>query len=535
MKKFTILILLFVFSFAGVAQQVAPFEVVVAPVSLNQMPGIHSFAFAQHNGKWLLIGGRLDGLHARQPFNAFNAANSNTNLYVFDPTTDSVWSASVSALPTQFSEQLQSTNMNFHQEGDTLYIIGGYGFSASANTHVTYDKLTTVAVSSLMQAIMANQQPITGYFKQISDPIFKNTGGQLNNIGGYFHLIGGHEFNGRYNAMGGPSYTQVYKTNIHRFTIDNSGSQLSFGNYSTQNDPVHLRRRDYNLIEQIDPNGSHYLTISAGVFQEQANLPFLYPVEITATNYTPRTDFNQYLSHYHGAKVSLYDANAAENHTLFFGGMAQFYFDGNDLLEDQGVPFVKTISRLTRYSDSSYQEFNLPIEMPALQGASSEFIANTTLPMVQGKVIDFAALPHNDTVVLGHIVGGIFSPIPHAFNGNQTTQTYADPSIFEVKIIKNTSVSHAAVEGANPFKSSVYPNPVVDAIQLLVTLPSQGKIAYSITNLEGKTLANGTLEGLSKGERTLHIPVAAGLASGTYFVNLIFNDRFYNTHKVIKR
>lgn len=47
-----------------------PFEIKLIPTSLLDLPGLHSFASAELNGKWIIIGGRKDGLHARQPFNA---------------------------------------------------------------------------------------------------------------------------------------------------------------------------------------------------------------------------------------------------------------------------------------------------------------------------------------------------------------------------------------------------------------------------------------------------------------------------------
>ena len=129
-KKLTMLLLLFLgLNLSG--QSNFNYEISLVPVSVPEFPGIHSYAFAQHEGKWLIIGGRKDGLHARQPFNAFPASENNTEIYVLDIASTQFWSSSVDALPASIREQLQSTNMNFHQEQDTLYIIGGYGFSES--------------------------------------------------------------------------------------------------------------------------------------------------------------------------------------------------------------------------------------------------------------------------------------------------------------------------------------------------------------------------------------------------------------------
>jgi hypothetical protein len=326
MKKISTLFLFVSILLKGYGQTI-PFnyDLDIVPVIIPNFPGVHSFAHGQVNGKWVLIGGRRDGLHARQPFNAFLEANNNTDIFVIDPNTQQLWSASVASLPNGIKEQLQSTNMNFHQDGDTLYIIGGYGYSPAVGDHVSYPNLTSINVSGLINAIV-NGTSITSYFKQITDQNFAVTGGHLAMIADTFYLVGGHRFDGRYNPMGNPTYTQTYVDGIRKFTIDNSGSQLSYSDYSVITDQVHLHRRDYNLVPQIYPNGEEGYMISSGVFQIAVDLPFLYPVEIKASGYTPNTAFNQYLSSYHSPTIGLYDANANAMHSLFLGGMSQYYY-----------------------------------------------------------------------------------------------------------------------------------------------------------------------------------------------------------------
>ena len=99
-----------------------------------------------------------------------------------------------------------------------MIIIGGYSFAASANDHVTFDKLTSIDVPNLIQAII-NGNSISNHFKQISNPIFQNTGGQLGKIGNEFYLIGGHTFTGRYNPNNNPTFVQTYQTKIQKFSI----------------------------------------------------------------------------------------------------------------------------------------------------------------------------------------------------------------------------------------------------------------------------------------------------------------------------
>ena len=103
-----------------------PFEILLKADSISGFNGLHSFAWGQHNGKVLLVGGRPDGIHARQPFNAFPASQNNQQLQVLDLATKQSWSRSLAELSVPLQEQLQSTNMNFYQDGNTFILTGGY-------------------------------------------------------------------------------------------------------------------------------------------------------------------------------------------------------------------------------------------------------------------------------------------------------------------------------------------------------------------------------------------------------------------------
>jgi hypothetical protein len=154
-KQFIIVLSLLLTNFVNHAQVQFDYQVQITPVNVTGLPSLHSLVGAQHDGKWLLIGGRKDGVHARQPFNAFPVAQNNTDIYVVDVLSNQVLSAPLTSLPTGIQEQLQSTNMNFYQDHDSLYIIGGYAFSATANDHITFDKLTSINVPGLMNAIIS--------------------------------------------------------------------------------------------------------------------------------------------------------------------------------------------------------------------------------------------------------------------------------------------------------------------------------------------------------------------------------------------
>lgn len=516
----------------GFAQDSFDYQLELTPVEIQGLPGIHSYAFAQHDGKWLVIGGRLDGLHARQPFNTFPQPYNNTDIYVIDINTLQFWTASVSSLSTGLSEQLQSTNMNFYQDGDSLFIIGGYAYSPTIEDHITFPYLTSVQVSSLMDAVI-NGSPIGAFFKQITDNHFAVTGGQLGKIGNTFYLVGGQRFDGLYNPMGHPTYTQTYADQIQKFTIDNSGNQLSYDNYTSISDPVHLRRRDYNLIPQIFPDGTEGYTISSGVFQATVDLPFLYPVDINADGYIPITNFNQYLSNYHSATACLYDEVSNQMNALFFGGMSQYYYQDGELIQDDQVPFVKTISRLTRFADSSLQEYQLLAEMPALLGASAEFILNESLPHYDSDIIKLSEIAQ-DTILIGHVFGGIYSPTLNPFSNNQTSTTNAENTIYAIKLIKGTQTGMHKIEGSNPFNFKLYPNPAEDQINVTYELEKPTSVGYFITASDGQLLLQGEITQTQIGKNTQTFLIDQSIPSQLLYITLVFDNTFFVTKKLSK-
>lgn len=417
--------------------QIHPFEIQLNPLTISELGGVQSFAVAQHEGKWLIVGGRLDGLHRRQPFASFDIAGHNNQWLVVDPEAGIKWAAPFTDLPQALQERLSATNMEFYQEGGMLYLVGGYGYSKTAGDHITYPYLTAIDVKQTINAII-QQQTVTPFIRQISDDSFTVTGGSLKKINDIFYLTGGQKFMGRYNPHGpnhGPGFVQEYTDAIRRFKINDDGTTISVTHLGEWKDTAQLHRRDFNVIPQIMPDGQQGLTAFSGVFRRDADLPFLNSVNIDSSGHIPNPDFIQYYNHYHCATIPLYSAAQNEMHSLFFGGIAQYYDSAGTMKKDNDVPFVKTIARVTRTADGSMQEVKLPVEMPGLLGAGSEWIRNESLKVFANGVIDYDALPTGSTL-LGYIFGGIESTAPNIFWSNSGKQSTAQATLFKVLIIK---------------------------------------------------------------------------------------------------
>ena len=244
-KKLTTTLGLILLSLS-VFSQTTPFNIYIEPMNISGLGGLQAYAFGQHSGKWLVVGGRLDGLHRRQPFAAFDVAGNNNQLIVIDPLSQQKWTAPITSLSIALQEQLSSTNMEFHQDGNYLYIIGGYGYNTASAARKTFDNLTAIDVPSVINAIIGGTS-FTSYFRQISDIQFAVTGGHLKKINNTFYLIGGNKFDGNYNPMGGPTYTQVYTDAIRKFNLSDNGTSITITHLPTLTDATNLHRRDYNV------------------------------------------------------------------------------------------------------------------------------------------------------------------------------------------------------------------------------------------------------------------------------------------------
>ncbi len=506
-----------------------PFEILLKSDSISGFSGLHSFAWGKSNGKILLVGGRPDGIHARQPFNAFPASQNNQQLQVLDLASKQSWSRSLTELSVPLQEQLQSTNMNFYQDDNTLILTGGYAYSNSANDHITFPYLTCIDLNGLIQAIIDNQA-IAPFFKQIQDERFAVTGGNLGKIGQQYYLVGGHRFDGRYNPMNNPTFVQTYVDGLKKFELTPTGQPLAVLNYQMNTDQVNLHRRDYNLLPHIFPNSEFGYLISSGVFQINADLPFLYPVEIKTSGHNAVNGFSQYLSNYHSSKFSAYDSSSGTMHHLFLGGLSQYYYQNGSLINDPNVPFVKTISRLAQGPDGAYHEYVLSNEMPGLLGASAEFIAQENLPFYADDIIDLAAITQ-DSMLIGHLVGGIKSTQLNPFTVNNTSATASNAVVYEVWLKRTGTQAIEVLPTPSALNVTLFPNPAKDVAYLDFELEQKANVECFILDANGRLVHEVYYEKIKKAKKTLDFK-QLGLNTGNYTIQLIFNDQHTLTKKL---
>jgi hypothetical protein len=514
---------LFSLSSPSFGQTSAPFDILIEEMDVNFIPGLQSYTVGTYQGMWLVFGGRIDGLHRRQPFASMDAAGRNEFVYVIEPITQQVWYASLDLFPSDIHEQMSSTNMEFEQDGTTLYVTGGYGYSETADEHITYPTLLAIDIPCLMSAIMNDVTDIN-CIRSLDNELFAVTGGHLDKIGDVFHLVGGQKFTGRYNPMGpdfGPGFEQKYTSQARRFTIEDDGVNLSITELEHFTDADYLHRRDYNVVAQILPNGNEALTAFSGVFQVGADIPFLHCTTIEADGYTPNIDFAQYLNHYHCATVPIYSAQSNAMHNVFFGGIAQYTMEGNELVQDNEVPFVKTIARVTRDSNGDLSEYKLPVEMPDWLGAGAEFIRAENIPVYSNGVIKFDEL-EGDSILLGYIYGGIQSTAANIFWDNEGDLSIATHLVYKVYLNKETitQIQQLNTQSESSLLMQIYPNPNEGNFNVRIMLREVCDVTCTILNSEGKLLVSETFKQMESGEVIISQWLENLHLGGTYIVQV---------------
>lgn len=475
------------------------YKIKIDSIEIPQLGGLQSYTVGQANGKWLIIGGRLDGLHRRQPFAAFDSIGHNNQIFVVDPITKQKWTAQLTGLSQSLIEQMSSTNMQFIQKDDILILTGGYGYSTTAQDHKTFPYITFVNIPELIDAVI-NKTDVSPYFEQVADEKFALCGGQLQVVNGVYFLVGGHRFDGRYHPMNSKAYDQTYSSAVRKFTVEMLDAGYKVTHHGEVYDETYLRRRDFNVLPQILPNGDEGLIAFSGVFQKTVDLPYLSAVVIDADSITVDKTFAQYYNHYHCASIALYDSLANTMHNLFFGGIAQYYDSSGYLVQDNDVPFVKTVARVSRGSNGWMQEFKLPVEMPSYLGAASEFIIDPSLPITKNEVVKLNDL-ENDSTLLGYIYGGIHSSAANIFWINTGVESSASQMIYPVYLIKDQAAYPSPNDhSTNAFQLQIYPNPMEGEVSLSFTLTTESTVRVEIKNLMGEIAYDRTMKKVEAGE-----------------------------------
>lgn len=402
-----------------------PFQLMLEPVGAT-LPGLHSYAKAQYAHYWLLVGGRVDGLHSMFPASAFSVEEQNHHFIVVDTTDWSLHWSPLHLLPPPQRFALAATNQQFYQHENKLYVIGGYGYDSLADLKRTFPILSVLQVDALINEIVNGGTNTAAYVRHLSDTFFAVTGGRLEMLDSIFFLIGGQYFAGQYTKLPSELFTQRYTNSVCRFQLDDDGTTITLKNVFCYTDTALLHRRDLNSCGWFTDDGQPALAAYGGVFRYDADLPYRWPVYFTADSLWVDTTVEQQFSQYTCPVICLYDSLSGIRYTVFFAGISLYDYDPltASAMLDTLVPFIDDLSVLIRYPDGTTQESILPLTLPYRGLANAEFFPFPSVPRYANGVIPYAAL--TGPTLLGYLYGGINSSAPNfGF-------TYASPDVWRV-------------------------------------------------------------------------------------------------------
>ena len=469
----------------GFSQQA--FTVHVVPSAITAVPGIHSGAFANHSGKWIFIGGRIDGIHTMQANMAFPTSGRNDSIFIVDPDLNLYTAVSATSLPRSIYEALCSSNMEYYQDGSRLYMIGGYGSEDSTATWITFPSLISIDLICLLNKIDSGF-PIDGCFRQLIDSNLSVTGGALDKIDSTYYLVFGHRFDGRYSNPPSSLFYQQYTHEIRKFSIQDDGINLSISNYQTLRDTNVYHRRDFTMLPQIYPTHDRGITVFGGVFQKVIDRPFLTPIDITSGSVIHQSAFNENLNQYSTASMPIYDSLNNYMHNVFFGGISLYTLDTAtmSLVEDTLVPFVSTISKVTRDPSGNLTESRMQEDMPALKGTNAVFIPDQSVLTIDKSIIDLNSLSGNTRV--GYIAGGILSDFPNVANLDPIGMSRPNTVLYEVYIDKNIN-SIPEIKIQNEINNlAAYPNPFEDKLIIHFAVLHENNCTIKLYDSKGQTV-----------------------------------------------
>jgi hypothetical protein len=399
-------------------------------------PRLQSFAWAQWEGKWILIAGRTGGYHGiGQGDVDFPRTRSNQSIWVIEPSESGpakVHSLAVADLrdtPTVVKDQWISSNLLHYQDHETLYLAGGYGVNSAGDT-VTYPILSAVNLPALVKGVIEAKDTFSRTIAYVESPLVQSTGGGLVKLDdGFFYLFGGHVFMGSYRAFEAaeekttPKASQTYLGEIRKLRFNKPGGQkLEVSEVERYQDPE-FARRDLNVALTINPHGKSLGAAAYGGVFTKEQLNFTHPVYFHAGS-APHVDtaFEQKMSAYSCATMLMFDPASSEMYTTFFGGISRWTWNYSTSKFEQGVlagkksnesgyldgmPWIDHISTLVRTSQQTY-EFVQSNRLPSYLGTNAAFIPSPGLKEVmEGTGIFDIGQFRGKRVLAGYLYGGI--------------------------------------------------------------------------------------------------------------------------------
>ena len=445
------------------------YSVTINDVSDSNLPALQSFAHGIKGPDWLLFAGRtnkpasgfsggLHNLNANYADSSFIPFSFNQNIFVYNIESRQLWQKPVKwvidTIHTLTGVKLNksifiSTNPLDTQDGDYLYVLGGYGPNPDTSNYGTYNQIAKINVPAMISLIKGNfdssSLPELIHVGKDSTNTLINTGGELFKIGDTLYMAGGQNFGNSVSPQGGQKYISA----VYPFTVSETGNTglkvnvlAPISDVANPQNPVSadnsiFRRRDAPIVPAVYYiNGSFVqgITFYAGVFKNTPDTAlqawndaiYVHPgAKVNNMLYTYDSLYNQSnYNVYSCADLEAYDPFTNTLHTFLIGGIGDGKISSGSTLSsftDKAVHVTLNMESLT----SSYALIDsvFPAAPNHYYGAESEFILNrigtrATDPVFykapsskETEVVDISKsfTDDKDRVLIGYVYGGIES------------------------------------------------------------------------------------------------------------------------------
>ncbi|MEO1021074.1 MAG: hypothetical protein AAFW89_00905 [Bacteroidota bacterium] len=479
------------------------YAISVSATGLSNAPALQSFAHASDGPNWLLFAGRTNrtnddgGLHdlkGNYTSTSFVPPSFNERIFVYNVDKDTSWSLSFIELQThiglvnspgseiitkaaliekmlEFGTVFRNSNPLVTQEGDFLYLVGGYGTPLlernSSNAYQTFSHVARIHVPSMIALVKKEYEKVdlAELFFVGKNEKLKSTGGELFMIGDSLYLAGGHDFGNT--APDFQRYVDaVYPfkaTPANDFTLDITlGTPLtdvpkdSLGTAYADNHST-FRRRDGPVVPSLFKNASGSLskglTFYSGVFKPDSvaiTPDSTNPAKMDTTTWNrawntaiyvhpgigPDSSYTFDPVYYQGnenvyacANFGLYDSTSNSVHTFLLGGIGNGQSAGPLQLSgftNGGMHIQFDIDRMSSAQTLTDNIFGTSY----FYGAESAFLVNSDSGIEffntgseYSDLIDAdATFGSTQSIDVGYIYGGIeaFQANPGTFGGGNS-------------------------------------------------------------------------------------------------------------------
>jgi hypothetical protein len=429
-----------------------PFRIQIEEAAFSLPSGLQSYVLGTHGGKWLLLAGRINGLHGfNNANNNFPADTQNTTVFVVDPNLQTVTTRSFtnsgSGLTTNQIDLLSVTAAQSYQSGNTLYMSGGFGIDTSTSNFTTKAALTAIDVPGLMHWVTSpsTNETAAQHIRQVFDPIFQITGGVMFEARPHHALL----VFGQDSESANISSDGTYSRQVRRFHIIDNGTRLSFAAQKSMPkapDP-NYRRANLNVVPIIERGRQSFVAFS-GLFTPTDGI-WTVPVEISRNGISKMANpaaadtFKQGMNNWICPTLELYSRKERNSYTVLMGGISFGFFASSVFQTDTELPFINQVTAIKCDRHGVFSQCLINAEYPVilsngsnpgnqlLFGANATLIPADGLPTYNNGVLKYDALGSNP-IVVGYIVGGIQSTLP---NTNVSTDSAASPYIFTVSLV----------------------------------------------------------------------------------------------------